>query len=130
MKTNTQIQEAFNAALTAASFGYPIGWPGVEFTPPGDGAWLEVAFFPNQGLDEGLPYNSSVTPMGLFQVSAATRPGSGVIGLEAVADSIRGAFPRGTVITSPVRVSRAPYNMQLIETDDKIFIPVSIPYAG
>ena len=130
MKTNNQIQQVFFNLLRSANLGYAIAWPGVNFTPPGTGIWLEVAFFPNQGIDDGLPYNSSVTPIGIFQVSAVGRPGSGVIPLEAAADAIRGAFARGTTITTPVRVSRAPYNMSLIETDDKIFIPVSIPYAG
>lgn len=128
--TNKQIQSAFFTLLKAADYGYPIAWPGIKFTPPKTGVWLEVDFFPNRGIDNGLDYASTVTPVGVFQVTVATRPGKGVITIGLATQKIATTFARGTTITGSVRVSRAPYNLSLLTEDDKIYIPVTIPYAG
>lgn len=128
--TNNQIKQAFFGLLNAANLGYPISWPGVNFTPPATGSWLEVMFFPNASLDNGLAYDSTKTPVGIFQVSCVTRPGSGTIALGAMADQIRTTYAKGTTITGSVRVVREPYDFELDAMDDRIKIVVSVEYSG
>jgi len=49
VSNNTDIYNAFAALIAtyAASKGLPVAWPGINFTPPTTGAWLEVSWFPN-----------------------------------------------------------------------------------
>lgn len=128
--TNNQIKTAFYDLLSAANLGYPISWPGVDFTPPASGYWLEVMFFPNEGLDNGLRYADTVIPRGLFQVSSVTRPGKGSVGLGSVAEEIRATFPKGTQIVDMVRVIRQPWDMELEPQDDRMMIVVTVEYSG
>ena len=128
--TNNDILNAFNAILHSANLGYPIGWPGVNFTPPETGAWLEVAFFPNTGRQNGLANGAQLTPEGMYQVTCYMRPGNGVGALQAAADAVRATFPKGRIITGSVRVTRTPYDMQFEQGSDRIAIAVTIPYLG
>lgn len=130
MITNTQIQTAFYALLAAETLGYRITYPGRTNTPPESGYWLVVDFFPGNGIQNGIANSSSILPEGLFQVSAYTRPNSGIVGLSGVADEIISAFPKGTVLVDPVRISRTPYQSPRIDLDDRIMIPVTIPYSA
>lgn len=56
VSNNTDIYNAFAAIVGtyAASKSLPVAWPGINFTPPATGAWLEVAWFPNQTMDKGF----------------------------------------------------------------------------
>ena len=128
--TNSDILNAFNAILSAANLGYPIAWPGVKFTPPATGVWLEVAFFPNTGRQDGLANSAQLTPEGMYQVSCYMRPGSGIDPIEKAASAIRATFPKGRVITGSVRVTRTPYDMSLSQDGDRMAIAVTIPYLG
>lgn len=146
MTTNTQIQSGFyalveNAVTTTPAINYPLAWPGGTgmeadgtpvngFTPPDSGYWFEVSFAPNANLDDGLANDSFRIPRGLFQITVAMRPGSGQIGLSGVADEVISEFPKGTVISDPVRVIRHPYQSDVIEMDDRLMIPVTIEYSG
>ena len=128
--TNNDILDAFNAILSAANLGYPIGWPAVNFTPPETGAWLEVAFFPNTGRQDGLANSAKLTPEGMYQVTCYMRPGAGVGQIQSEADAVRATFPKGRIITGSVRVTRTPYDMQIEQGSDRIAIAVTIPYLG
>lgn len=130
MTTNNQIKQALFSLLQSANLGHPIAWPGCNFEPPGSGEWLEVSFFPNEGIDNGLSYSDGVTPQGIFQVECVTRPGRGTVKLGAVADQVRGAFLKGQTITGMVRVIRTPYDMELDPRDDRMSIVVTIEYSG
>ena len=131
METNSDILDAFNTILSDANLGYPIGWPGVNFTPPATGAWLEVAFFPNTGRQNGLANSAQLTPEGMYQVSCYMRKGKvGVYLLQQLADAVRATFPKGRIITGSVRVTRTPYDMQFEQGSDRIAIAVTIPYLG
>lgn len=129
MITNNQIQTAFYDALGNAGLGYEIAYPGVDFTPPDSGEWLEVRFLPNEGVDNGLGYSDSYVPQGIFQVSAATRPGNGVIQIGKVADDVAAVFPKGAGV-GPVRVWRHPYQQQFVTMDDRVMIPVTVEYSA
>ena len=131
MPTNSTILTAFNSLLANAALGYPIAWQGVDFNPPGIGMWLEASFFPNEGRQSGLSNAAQLTPEGIYQVTCYSRPGvGGVVPLQAVADAVRAAFPKGQVISGPVRVTRTPYDMQFTQDDDRIAIAVTVPYLG
>ena len=128
--TNSDILNAFNAILSAANLGYQIAWPGVKFTPPATGVWLEVVFFPNTGRQDGLANSAQLTPEGMYQVACYMRPGGGIDPIEKAASAIRATFPKGRIITGSVRVTRTPYDMSLSQDGDRMAIVVTVPYLG
>lgn len=127
---NNTIQQALVTILNNASFGYPVAWPSVNFTPPATGVWLETAFSPSADLDEGLSYSDDTIPRGFFQVTVYDRPNRGVFVSVGVAESVQSLFAKGTVISGNIRVVRKPDIMSMIEVDDRIGIPVSVEYSG
>ena len=126
---NAAIFDALNQALQGAGLGYPIAWPGVNFTPPPTGPWLEVSFFPNTPLDPTLS-GAGTIPRGLYQVAACVRPGAGVGPAHALAAQVLGAFPRMTGISGLVRIYRAPYQSAPLIEDNRIAVAVTIPYSA
>ena len=128
--TNQQIQKALNDLLISASLGYDIAWPGLNFTPPESGVWLEVTFLPNRGIDDGLANDSDVVPQGIYQVMAVTRPGNGLFPVTNAAQSVIDALPKGTNISGLVRVHRHPYQGSAIKDSDRVMIPVTIEYSS
>lgn len=127
--TNKQIQTAFNDALIAASLGYPIAFPGVDFTPPQTGVWLEVSYLPNQGIDDGVNANSSRVPRGIYQVMVFDRPGSGVYDALDAAAQVQAVFPKLSAVGG-VYVQKEPYQGSVETQSDRLAIPVTIPYTG
>jgi len=128
---NEDLQKSFYTllqALNTATLGnLPVAWPSVPFTPPASGYWLEVAFFPNTPIDNGLPDNASIIPQGFFQVSACGRPAH-MIPLSGIADKIVAGFPRGTAI-DVCRVVKTPNMMTpLLDEKDRVILPVVIYY--
>jgi len=128
--TNNQIYMAAITLLNNAALGYPISWPGFNFTPPSSGVWLEVSFFPNEGIDNGLAYSDTVVPRGIFQVACVDRPGRGTASIHAAADQIRALYAKGTSLIGSVRVIREPYDMELETEDDRLMVVVSVEYSG
>lgn len=113
-----------------APLGYPISWEGVNFTPPASGYWLVVTMMPNEGEQPGLPNDSEYLPEGLIQVEAFTRPGTGVIGLDAVAQEVIDALPAGASIEGSVRIARIPRRTGGPLTEgDRISIAVTAEYG-
>lgn len=133
MTPNSTIYTSFCTALEAANLGYAIAYPGLDFTPPTGAFWLEVNYLPNDGIQDGLSNNSTTIEQGIFQVNAMGRKGSGagrgMIPTQRVAEELQAAFPKGTLISGLVRVSRTPYQMSPIQEGDKIMVPVTIPYT-
>lgn len=128
--TNNEIYMAGITLLNNAALGYSVSYPGYTFTPPATGVWLEVEFFPNEGLDNGLRYADTVVPRGIFQVSCANRPGSGLDAIHAAADQIRALYAKGTTLSGQVRVTREPYDMELQTEDDRLMVVVTVEYSG
>ncbi len=118
------------AKIAAAGFTVPISYPGVTFTPPSSGSWLEVALFKNQPRQPGVRGGSHVFPLGILQITAVTRNGAGVVQLDALAEQIKSAFPRDTVLQDDVRVNLEPWDSEAITDNDRVMIPVSISYSG
>lgn len=128
--TNNSIYMAAITILNDAALGYQVSYPGFNFTPPSTGVWLEVEFFPNEGLDNGLRYADTVVPRGIFQVSCVDRPGSGLDAVNAAADQIRTLYAKGTTLVDQVRVIRQPYDMELKPQDDRMMVVVTVEYSG
>lgn len=128
--TNNQIYMAAIGILNDAALGYSVSYPGFDFIPPAAGVWLEVEFFPNSGLDNGLRNNDTVIPQGIFQVACVTRPGMGLESVHSTADEIRTLYAKGKTITGQVRVTRNPYDMELQTEDDRLMVVVTIEYSG
>lgn len=128
--TNNEIYMAAITILNDAALGYRVSYPGFNFSPPSTGVWLEVAFFPNEGLDNGLRYADTVIPRGIFQVSCVNRPGAGLDAIHAAADEIRALYAKGTTLTGQVRVVRQPYDMELETDDDRMMVVVTVEYSG
>lgn len=120
---------AFMQAIQAANLGYPIAWPGVNFTPPATGIWLEVSLFENDPLQPGLANDAPISERGILQVTACNRPGTGFVTLASAASAVIAAFPKGKRIEGSVKVNRTPYRMGDITDDDKLMIPVRIEYG-
>jgi len=127
--TNRQIAQALFSTLQAGAPGYPIGWPGLEFTAPTTGPWLEVQFMPNQGIDNGLAPTDATVPQGIFQVNVFARPGDGIIGMNEIADEIKALYPKSATITGLVRVQRNPWSMEIEADPDRMMVMVTIPYT-
>lgn len=107
----------------------PIAWPGIHFTPPDSGMWLEVKLFPNEPLDPSWNNDACTLARGFFQVMVGYRPGTGQVAASRIADAVCAHFAKGTDL-GPVRVLKKPWQSPELTDTDKIFIPVTIPYRG
>lgn len=144
---------AMMKAVADAAFGVPVAWPGIDFDPPNEGAWIEATLFENDPVDLAIANNGTVLDRGILQLAACGRPGAGFMDLDDLARRIQAAFPKGTKITplprdgvvldldfttetyqvldasKTVKVTRHPWRLGDITTDTKLLIPVSIPYG-
>jgi len=116
-------------AMVAAKFpALPVAYPGLNFTPPAAGYWLEPLVFRNQPIDGANP---SFAPLdrGVMQITVCTRPGNGIIGLTEISDQIRSAFPKNTQFSDGLKITATPYNLTVITEDDRIMLPLSMTYS-
>jgi len=116
-------------ATQLTPLGYPIAWPGVNFTPPGSGIWLDVTVFENDPLQDFLANDGPSLAVGLLQVMVVDRPGRGSLAADTAASAVMSALPKGTRISTSAKVNRHPYRMSDDVTDDKLTVPVTIPYG-
>jgi len=128
--TNTTIATTLFGQLAASSLGYPIAWPGTDFTPPSTGVWLEPMVMPNTGIDNGLAPTDETVPQGLFQVAVYDRPGRGILAVNRAADEVKAAFIKNATIINLIRVQRNPWSFEIQPEDDRLSVIVTIPYSG
>ena len=128
--TNTTIATALFNILGTSDLGYPIAWPGTDFTPPASGIWLEPMVMPNTGIDNGLAPTDATVPQGLFQVAVFDRPGRGILAVNRAADEVKAAFLKNATITGLVRVQRNPWSFEIQPDADRLSVIVTIPYTG
>src|SRR5690606_2309395 len=102
-------------------------YPGIGFTPPSSGAWLELQWFPNQTQNYGVANDAPSFLQGFAQLSVCYRPGGGIVSGSALTDQIIAAFAKGTVIWQRVRVYRKPWTASIIQDPERISHPVTIP---
>lgn len=113
--------------MSIYSTSLPIAWPGVNFTPPSSGMWLEVRFFPNE--PNNISLSGKQQYIGFMQVSVFVRPGSGIASAISEAEAVQAHFPKALTLSS-VTVRQKPYISPPIDEGDRIQIPVTIPYQG
>lgn len=129
LATNSEISDACFTALNVAALGYPIAWPGIKFTPPAAGYWLEPYHFPNNGRQDAISVDGSEYMRGIFQVIVYTRPGVGIIDVADASEEVRGAFTRGQTLAGQTKITRIRTGPVLGEPD-RLMCVVTIEYAG
>lgn len=128
MTTNAEITAAFFTTVSTAGLGLPIAYPSITFTPPDSGNWLELSFMPNTGIDQGLS-SPTVLKQGLLQVNVGGKPNGGLIPLQNIADTVSALFPKNSILSGLVRISRTPYTTDIISLDDRQLLPITILYS-
>lgn len=128
MTTNAEIAEAFFTQIKSANLGYPIAYPSISFTPPDSGNWLELSFMPNDGIDQGIK-SPTVLKQGLLQVNICGKPNGGLIPLQDISEQVAAVFPKNQIISGNVRVSKTPYNTDIISIDDRQLLPLTVMYS-
>lgn len=112
----------------AAARALPVAWPGVHFTPPETGAWLEVKFVPNETRDLGLG-TDFMQARGFGQVTCYARPGAGIVDPLTLAGEVIAAFPKGTPLGAAT-VERQPWVSSVLTAPDLVLAYVTIRYSG
>lgn len=79
-------------ATWAATNAVPVAWENTPFTKPASGAYVEPFLIPNAILPRDTSAQNS-TYLGFYQVNVWIRVGTGMGQAEALAESIRTAFP-------------------------------------
>jgi hypothetical protein len=133
VSTEADLYDAFATAFATFAAGLspalPVSWPGIHFTPPDEGSWLELRLFPNETQNYGLADDAPALHQGMLQVGVCTRPGGGIVDALQVAGAVVAAFPKGTQV-GPVSVQRKPWISGVLTESDRIVHPVTIPYRG
>lgn len=124
----TAFADKVSAFATAHAPALTVAWPGIHFTPPQTGAWLEVAWFPNETRNLTLGNDGSQL-RGFGQVSCCTRPGDGAIGALSIAGEVVDLFAKGTQL-GDAAVERKPWISSVLTSDERISAPVTIRYSG
>lgn len=107
----------------------PVAWPGIAFDSPPDN-YLRVTPLINETVSLVLG-NGANKHRGIFQVSVLWKSRSGLIAPLEVADLIAAHFAKGTTLysgTVRVVIYRKPSAASPLQEDDRVQVPVSIPY--
>ena len=132
-RDKTIIEAGFNKLVALGFTASKISWPGVDFTPPVSGLWLEMNHFPNQPDDFNWDSDGQQLYLGFFQVAVywtrSKQEDLGYVGAIDQAELVIAHFAKGTDLGG-VRVSARPYMSPMVTEGDKHFIPVAIPYRG
>lgn len=129
--SDTAIYDAFAGLVGAfaASIGLPCSYPGISFTPPTSGSWLELQWFPNQTQNYGMEDDGPSLMQGFGQLAACYRPGAGIMVGTQLTDQIIAAFAKGTTFAG-MRVYRKPWTSTIIQDPDRDMHPVTIMWRG
>lgn len=115
--------------LFASDNSLPMARPGMVFDPPDSGIWIEALSFPGEPRDPVWDNDGCSEARGFFQVAVYYRPTMGQVKPSEVADNIIEFFGKGTPLAG-VRVYKKPWQSPAVTDEDKLFIPVTIPYSG
>lgn len=129
--SDAAIYDAFVALVTqfATGKGLQVAYPGVPFSPPDMGTWLDFQWFPNRSENYGMADDGPTLLQGFAQLSACYRPGGGIVIGAQITDQIIAAFGKGTTFAG-MRVSRKPYTSSIITDPDRVMHPVTIMWRG
>lgn len=107
----------------------PVSYPGLPFTPPASGYWLEVQWFPNETQNYGIAFDGPSVLRGFGQVSVCTRPGTGLVKPMDLAGLVIETFDKGTRIGDAL-VYRKPWASSVIQDNERLMIPVTIMWQA
>jgi hypothetical protein len=88
-----QVEEHIAAHWTATS----ISWPNAAFTPPADGAWIQVSILPGQAEQITLGTAGENRLYGVVHVNLFVPLNQGMGEAWTMADSLRALFNRITI---------------------------------
>lgn len=111
----------------------PIAYPGITF--PAAGAvkpenYLTATYLPNVTRTVTIG-GGTQQHRGIFQVSVFWKSGVGLVKPLDIAGQIIGHFPKDLLLYSGavrVKIDRKPWASSPIQEDDRVQIPVSIPF--
>lgn len=131
MSHTTAIYDEFAIRLGALAdgLGLPVSYPGLHFTPPDDGLWLELLVFWNGNIPYGLANSGPTIDQGFFRVMVGYRHGAGLMPAQQLAELVIAAFPKGSTFAR-ARVEQTPALSGPIQMDDKLFVPVTIRWRA
>lgn len=130
MSYDVTIYSAFVAKVEAfaTARSLPVAWPGVHFTPPATGAWLELAWFPNETRNMALGNDASQL-RGFGQVSCCARPGTGIVQPLDLAGEVIELFEKGTPL-GVASVERKPWASNVLVANERVSAYVTVRYSG
>jgi len=108
-----------------------VAYPGIAFTPPATGMWIELAWIPNTADEPWLDNDAQVVERGIFQIGICDRLGVGEFPLNRAADAVIEHFRKGTKMVSgpvTVRIEQRASSEPAISYDTKIMTPISVRY--
>jgi hypothetical protein len=120
--------------LNAVGFmtGVQRSLPGINFTPPNQGYYLEARFLPNRNNNFGLSNDSPTQRLGIFQVAVCFPTGTGIIEPTEIAAQIVSHFDKDTKLYAGdvcVKIYEKPSVAPSIQDGTWDKYPVSIRYT-
>jgi hypothetical protein len=110
-------------ATFGANNGVSVAFPGVSFTPPASGSWIEVAAF---WADAEELIQASIE-RGFFRVMICARPNAGLP--VALVQSFINWCPKGTTWAF-ARIDSAPRLGSAIVDPDRVIIPITVRWRA
>lgn len=123
---------AERVGLFAAEYSppLPVSYPGVPFTPPAAGIWLELRWFPNETGTYGMSdENPCLVLVGFAQVTVCDRPGAGLAATFEVATACIDWFRKGTTL-GVARVEVQPWVSSVLSEPDRTMLPITVRWRG
>ncbi|WP_037076078.1 phage tail terminator-like protein [Neorhizobium vignae] len=132
--TDAIIFAALLTRLEGLPAALPISTPGITFPPTGQtkpAKYLKFDFMPNRTRQVTMG-DDPQEKVGLAQVSVMWPLGSAIIDAQEVADQVISRFKNQTIFASGVKItiSSEPWASRPIKDEDRMNIPVSIPYIA
>ena len=103
----------------------PIRWPGVGFTPPSSGPWIEPTAVFGDGSE--TTKNGRNLVVGVLTVTLFDRPGVGAGPLYTLADLLRDVFNR---VDLPNLTLRVPSGPRLVAEDPFLQLALTVPFEA
>lgn len=129
MPITSDILDAFCAhvATVAAGLGLPVSYPGVQFTPPASGGWVEIAAHWNGSEPYALGRTS--VELGFFRVLVNWRTGRGPMPAQDAAEAIVSSIPKGSTFAT-ARTDREPSISGMLVDPDRLILPITVRWRA
>lgn len=121
----------FNA--TGWMTGVPRSQPGIAFSPPNTGHYLEARFLPNRNNNVGLNKDSPTQHLGIFQVTVCYPTGAGEIPAIEIAGAVVEHFAKDTKLYADgvaVKIYEKPSVAPSLQDGAWLKFPVTIRYTA